>query len=992
MHKHLTLYLLGLFLTMGICASAQVFVGGVLTQNTTFSKENNPYIVFQELVVPKGINLTIEPGTELRFSSDTRLVVKGDLIARGTISDSIYYIMNLQIPNQSLWNGIVFDSASTLMDNEGNYLSGSILSFNSIYNTNYSLTISGNSGVLIENTLIRKSSYGLYMNDSEHSVIRNCRIQQTGFGVFIPSGIGARYNTFKNNVIINNFNIGLLINNSGGRIQHNIFSGNRISNNYIGLYIGNDGEQDPGMNVFMNNIITANSLEGARIYQDSTIFINNHIVSNGIGINLKHSSFSSISGNIFTDNESWAIQLIDSATQNLIDKNVLNRNGGGVRIGMHSGGNSTDNRFINNTIYQNSGKSFHIESAPQLEIGYNNLLLNGDTNSFVNKTAILIHAENNWWGTAIESRIDSLIYDYLDDAGLGLVQYKLPLNGIDTISPIPAPRNVVKRQAGPDVIVSWDPVNVSDLGGYFVYSGQFDGYFYSDQRNAGQTNSLLLPSFSVFDSIAVTAYDFQADGFTDQLEGHESEYVLALLSPYAGPDTTICLDASILLDKATAFNYEFISWTTAGDGVFSGSHILKSRYTPGTQDLINGEVLLTLSASGLGYSLTDQILISFAEPPFAFAGNDTLIFSDTIYLTSSALSSNDQGVLWQTTGDGEFDDASLLFASYTPGTADLAEGSVQLILQSYSNCGDMMDTIQIEIIKSFSINGRVFAGDDLAEDATLHVMRKNALVIEDSRSVITTQDGTFSINHIVGGEYYLYAIPDKSSYPWYAPTYFYDDLHWKSAHKLVVEENTYDVDISLTRMKMLLPSGEGEISGSCVTSGISGDLCTNIAVFLYDHTGTYLLGWTWIEDNGEFSFPAIPYGSYLIVGEKAGYERFFSNEITLSPAHPIINNAELLIEPFKISIYIPPFSIPGYLPIRLYPNPVTSLFYLDRLPAEATYDLVLTNSEGKSINFSKENLSGETISIHMNSYAAGIYLLRVYSEGRLLQMFKFIKS
>jgi hypothetical protein len=958
--------------------SAQVFVGGTLTQNTTFTKDNNPYIVFQDLTVPKGIQLTIEAGTELRFSSDTRLVVRGDLFARGTIADSIIFIMNMQIPNQSLWNGIVFDSASTVIDSQGNYVSGSLLSYASIYNTNYSLTLSGNAAVLIEHCLIRKSSYGLYVNDATMCLIRHNRIEQTGFGVFIPSGVNARMNTFYNNDIINNLNIGLLINNSAGRIQQNTFTGNRIRNNYIGMYIGNDGENDPGKNVFLGNMITSNSLEGVRIYQDSTIFINNYLQRNGIGLNLKHSSYSEVSGNIITDNLSWAIQLIDSATWNLISQNVLNRNEGGIRIAAHSGGISSNNQFLYNTIYDNGGKAFLIESAPQREIWYNNLLLDTDTNSVVNTTTKLIHAENNWWGTTRESKIDSLIYDFLDDGGLGLVQYKFPLTAVDTIAPIPAPRNVVKRQAGQDVIVSWDPVSVNDLGGYYVYYGGFDGLTFTQQRDAGNVTSMILPSFSVFDSIAVTAYDVQSDGVLDQPEGHESEYVFALLSPYAGPDTTICINESLLLDRATAFNYESITWQSTGDGSFNGTHILKPRYIPGPSDIQNGSVELILNVSGLGFNLTDRMMVYFSQPPWAFAGNDSTIFTDTLYKALTAQAANATSVLWITSGDGVFDDPGLLYSSYTPGSADRSAGFVVLVLQALSDCGAVNDTLYIGLQKSYSINGRILAGDEAASNSILQVMQKNDSEIKQTRSSTLSSDGYFSLKHIAEGTYYLYAVPDKNIFPGFAPTYYYNDLHWKQSHLLLVNENTFDVDIQLYPLDMVLPQGEGLISGNCINSGLPGQACGDITVLLFDSTGTYLLDWSWLNPDGYFSFEHLPFGSYLIVGEKAGFDRIFSGVITLTPSYPVVDNVELIIEPFKISFYIPPVNV-HQAHIKVYPNPANGLLYIDNTGGRS-FTVKFTSVDGRTRVLRPERLSEDKAMLVTDNLPRGFYFIQVLDE------------
>jgi hypothetical protein len=63
----------------------------------------------------------------------------------------------------------------------------------------------------------------------------------------------------------------------------------------------------------------------------------------------------------------------------------------------------------------------------------------------------------------------------------------------------------------------------------------------------------------------------------------------------AGEDVTIAPDESVSLQGEVLYAYDCM-WTTDGDGIFSDSTMANAIYTPGQQDIDNGQVVLTLTA------------------------------------------------------------------------------------------------------------------------------------------------------------------------------------------------------------------------------------------------------------------------------------------------------------------------------------------------------------------------------------------------------------
>lgn len=93
----------------GRTAQAQTVVTGNITQDTTWTKANSPYIVGQSYI-NAGVTLTIEPGVEVRFTSNGWLsTVPGSvstLIAQGTEAEPIRFTSAAAAPSAGDWNSL----------------------------------------------------------------------------------------------------------------------------------------------------------------------------------------------------------------------------------------------------------------------------------------------------------------------------------------------------------------------------------------------------------------------------------------------------------------------------------------------------------------------------------------------------------------------------------------------------------------------------------------------------------------------------------------------------------------------------------------------------------------------------------------------------------------------------------------------------------------------------------------------------------------------
>ena len=120
-------------------ADAGTDVYGPIWENTTWTLENSPYCVTQNLIVLEGVTLTIEPGVVVKFWENTdevldekfSIIVEGEIIAIGTKLQRILFTSSRLEPVAGDWNTIEFTETAqeAVFDEMGNYISGSILEY-----------------------------------------------------------------------------------------------------------------------------------------------------------------------------------------------------------------------------------------------------------------------------------------------------------------------------------------------------------------------------------------------------------------------------------------------------------------------------------------------------------------------------------------------------------------------------------------------------------------------------------------------------------------------------------------------------------------------------------------------------------------------------------------------------------------------------------------------------------------------------------------------
>ncbi|MCX6244304.1 MAG: Ig-like domain-containing protein, partial [Bacteroidetes bacterium] len=187
-------------------------------------------------------------------------------------------------------------------------------------------------------------------------------------------------------------------------------------------------------------------------------------------------------------------------------------------------------------------------------------------------------------------------------------------------------------------------------------------------------------------------------------EPNQDEVFIHVYTPSianAGPDATICEGSTYVLSGSTASNFTSLVWATTGTGSFSDYTLLHPVYTPSAGDIAAGNVRLYLTAFSHApcAASVDTMKLTINRQAIANAGPDATICETTTFTISGSAAQYYQTIAWTTTGTGSFSNAAILHPVYTASAADIAAGTVKLILTltSASPCVNAKDTMILTI-------------------------------------------------------------------------------------------------------------------------------------------------------------------------------------------------------------------------------------------------------------------------------------------------------
>ena len=210
--------------------------------------------------------------------------------------------------------------------------------------------------------------------------------------------------------------------------------------------------------------------------------------------------------------------------------------------------------------------------------------------------------------------------------------------------------------------------------------------------------------------------NIQVSGSNNCGSGPSSSFNVAVTpsaSVNAGVDAVICSTGDFTVSSASALNYGALLWSSDGSGTFSNNGTLTPTYTPSAVDILNGSVVITLTADNitpcLG-SVKDDMKLTIQSAPTANAGSDNSVCYPNSFLLSGK-ATNYTNPHWIHNGNGVLMSANTLNPTYHPDVADVGNTvTLTLIVDGQNPCA-MTATDQMQLqVNAFPANPGVING------------------------------------------------------------------------------------------------------------------------------------------------------------------------------------------------------------------------------------------------------------------------------------------
>ena len=301
-----------------------------------------------------------------------------------------------------------------------------------------------------------------------------------------------------------------------------------------------------------------------------------------------------------------------------------------------------------------------------------------------------------------------------------------------------------------------------------------------------------------------------------------------------------------------------------------------------------------------------------------------------------------------------------------------------------------------------SISGKLLYDGVGATAGTVKPLKVTSGAFIPTDTVNVSNDGTYTFEKVILGDYQVVGLADTAmtTFADALPTYYGNTIYWEEADTIAVDDHVTGIEIASAK-KPGATSGPGSISGYLEEDDGNGRKNDAMAPKRVAGSGATvrrvegggrgkeeiltLVGYTFTNEDGNFTFDGLPAGEYLLNLQYPGYPMDPTSDIHLTVADETLKsdvmvgatvvNGKINVQKITITNV---YESKDYQ-VQLFPNPASEYIKLKFPERSAERTIALRDVSGRTLLTFNANEPEATVAI--NAIQKGIYLLQVRENG-----------
>ncbi len=347
-------------------------------------------------------------------------------------------------------------------------------------------------------------------------------------------------------------------------------------------------------------------------------------------------------------------------------------------------------------------------------------------------------------------------------------------------------------------------------------------------------------------------------------------------------------------------------------------------------------------------------------------------------------------------GDGQFSTEQSPLHEYEEPGVYRVQLTVTVPATPFSNLIESTITKVVNVVykEYYSFGGQIFAGYFPIDYAAAYLYKvEDTKIIPIDTAIFNDTLGYYLFPQLIEGKYFVKAdmLPNSGLYNEFLTTYYSNSILWEDADTIFHYSSYFNYDIDMVSASTMT-FGPGGIEGGISFGNGKGPAC-NVEILLLDENNNPL-GVTHSDENGNFEFNNIAYGTYKVHPEVTG-KNTFPVSLTLNGSTPLFEDVQLYIQGDYVNGSVNAISENDFNEGigDIFPNPA-----VDKIRFQVNFNetnnitLTLYNSNGQVVEkTSRKIYPGENmVKLNISSLSNGIYLLGI-KDGSNKVTKRFVK-